>query len=164
MADARSVCRERWRSGFTLTELVAVVGLVALLAAVSAPRWFGGRTFEERLFLEEVLAAVRYAQKVALATGCEVRITTTGGTYALSQRVGCETGAFGLPVAHPAGSGPGYTGSAPAGLAFASDVDPFAFDAVARARNADGDLTEVLIGVGARTIAVAGETGFIDAP
>jgi MSHA pilin protein MshC len=160
---SQGVSAGRRCAGFTLTELVIVVGLVALLAAVGAPRWFGSGAFDERRFLEEVLAALRYSQKVAVATGCEVRVTTAGGGYAVAQRSACETGGFDRALSHPAGLGTAYAGSPPAGIGLVSDVEPFLFDGLGRARSAGGEVADVTLELGTRAIVVTGETGFIDA-
>lgn len=152
----------RNRGGFTIAELVVVMGLVALLAAVAAPRFVGRGAFDERLFQEELAAAVRYAQKVAVASGCEVRVSLGGGGYALTRRSGCNAGPFDQPVGAPEAPADSFSGAAPAGVSFAASVDPFVFDAFGRARTSAGAVTDVTLTVGSRTVRVVGETGFVD--
>lgn len=163
MQGAGPGSRARIRGAFTIAELVVVVGLVALLAAVVAPRFAGRRAFDERLFQEELAAAVRYAQKVAVASGCPVRVSFAGGGYALAQRSGCTTGPFDRPVGAPEAPADPFSGTAPAGVALGASVDPFVFDAFGRARTPAGAVTDVSVAAGARTLQVVGETGFVDA-
>ena len=54
-------------AGFSLIELVVVIVLLGIVAAVAMPRLQGGSGFEERGFRDEVVAALRYAQKSAVA-------------------------------------------------------------------------------------------------
>ncbi len=53
--------------GFTMVELIVTVIIIGIMAAVVAPRFFGKHGFEERGFHDESIAALRYAQKAAIA-------------------------------------------------------------------------------------------------
>ncbi|MFW5970233.1 MAG: pilus assembly FimT family protein [Halofilum sp. (in: g-proteobacteria)] len=103
--------------GFSLIELVTVLVLVGALA-VFASAQFRTQGFERYAFREELISAAQYAQKLALASGCDVQLEVDGGGYALNYRSGgsdtsCGSGGFDEPVADPAGGG-AYSGSSDA--------------------------------------------------
>jgi MSHA pilin protein MshC len=151
--------------GLTLIELVLAVALVGLLAAVAGPRQFFSATDTTRadLFSQELLSALRYAQKLAVATGCNVQVSLTATSYALTQQPGCAGAVYTLPVRDPGTGATAYANGAPSGVTISSTVNPIRFDALGRARDGAGAVSDAAIGVGARTLAVAGETGFVSA-
>jgi MSHA pilin protein MshC len=116
--------------------------------------------FDERFFRDDALGALRFAQKLAVASGCPVQLEITGGAYSVTQRAACTSGAFSAPVVHPGTGASSYSGSAPSGLAFSSSVSPLVFDALGRATDSGGAVTDAVVSVGAKTIQVEGETGF----
>jgi MSHA pilin protein MshC len=145
-------------------ELVLVLVVIGILAGVAGPRFFGRAEFDERLFFDDARSALRYAQKLAVATGCEVRVSIAANAYGLAQQSTCSGGAFDQPVVHPGTGAPSYANTAPAGVALTSDVNPFRFDSLGRARDAGGGTTDVTVTVGTRTLLVEGETGFVRSP
>ena len=75
-----AICGARQQRGFTLTELIVTIVVAGILAAVFVPRFDGEHGFEGRGFRDETAAALRYAQKSAIASRRLVCLTFTATT------------------------------------------------------------------------------------
>src|SRR3970282_2479781 len=73
---ARPVAR-----GVTLVGLVFVIVIVGVLAAVAIPRFFDNRVFQARGYYEDLAAGLKFAQKLAVASGCAVRVVVDAPGY-----------------------------------------------------------------------------------
>jgi len=107
--------------GYTLIELVTVLVIVGALAVFVIPR-FNPQGFDRFGFRQELLSAARYAQKTAMASGCEVQLAVSAGadTVAVNYRAGgddasCGGGGFTDSVQSPSRGGP-FTVAAPDGV------------------------------------------------
>ena len=81
---------------------------------------FEATAFEAPAYAQELAAAARYAQKLAVTSGCPVNFSVTAAGYALTQAQSTPppcTGALvmTLPAKHPA-TGENFTGTVTAGV------------------------------------------------
>lgn len=106
--------QEKCNNGFTLIELIAVIVLLSVMGVVGIARLGNLGEFDSRAFYDEVVNAVRYAQKLAISTGCSVQVTISATGYALHQRqTDCITGAFTRDVVNPSDRSSHYQKSNP---------------------------------------------------
>lgn len=157
-------------TGATLVELVTVILLLGILAAFAAPRFFSKSDFDSRGFFELSLSAVRFAQKLAITTGCDTRMLFQAGSFSIRQWATCipadHTSATNA-VLQPGANNP--VSAAPAGVAI-GDLD-FFFDSIGRPRAVllavppsrpplISNPATLQLSIASRTLQVEPETGF----
>ncbi len=81
-----SVAAHSRLGGYTLIELVLVLVIAGILAAIAGPRFFDMGVFTQRAYADELAAALRSAQKAAVASDCPARVTVTDTGYAVAQQ------------------------------------------------------------------------------
>lgn len=79
--------------GFTIVELVTVMIIIGVIAAVSAPRFLGRDAFDARGSYATLSAALRYAQKTAIAqrTTVYANINTASRVVCLGYTSNCSS-------------------------------------------------------------------------
>ena len=159
----RTGARCGYTVGHTLVELVTVIVILGILSAFAVPRFFDAQVFEERGFYEEVAAALRYGQKIAVGSGCPVRVTITASSYDLKQQAAsgnrCDPSDSSWAVAVMMPTGQAAAGSAPAGIAL-GPVTTFQLDGLGQT-NLGSNLT---VTVGALSLTVQAESGYVQIP
>jgi len=137
--------------GFTMTELILVIVITGILAAMAMPRFFDRNVFDSRGFYDQVLSTLRYAQKEAIAQHRFVCVTITGSNnVALTQGAANTCGGN---LANPAGSS-SYSVTAPDAVTVSNAA--FYFDALGKP-----SATQSITVSGNAAITVEAETGYV---
>jgi MSHA pilin protein MshC len=144
--------------GFTMVELILVIVIIGIISAVVGPRFFDRQVFDERLFFEESQAAVRYGQKLALASGCLTQVSLDNNGYHLLQAVNCTSGAYSAEVRGPDGETP-FAAPAPTHVTLTAVNFPVVFDSLGRPSSAASATVGTLNG--GFTLSVTPETGLL---
>jgi len=151
-------CRStlRCQRAFTMTELVAIMVIIGILAAFAIPRFFGASAFQSRGFADQVQTSLGYAQKIAIAQRRFVCMSFS--TNSLTLTTG-PTAACGTPLASPSGSA-NYLITAPSGITFNALPTDFSFDALGRPSASQ----TITIASATNPIVVEAETGHVHSP
>ena len=144
------------QAGFTLVELVSILVLAGILAAVAGPRFFSAPTFASRGYADAASGFLRYARKLAVAR--HGAITVQAGSDGLSL---CSSAGHPCPDAvpwpGPLGDTP-YRLDPPQGVTLAASAASITFDSQGRP---DAGLTLTIVGDTTRTLTVEAETGYV---
>lgn len=140
----------RRAAGFSLPELVAVIVIVAVLAAVAVPR-FNQTAIDAAWFQEQVKGALRYAQRQAVA---QRRLVYARVDASPAQLRLCYDAACTQPLTDAA-NGTAYTLAVPSGVALSASSSPFSFNGLGQPSAA------VTLSVNGGAITVATETGYV---
>lgn len=113
--------------GFTLVELICALVILGIVVAIGAPRLIDNRVFTERGYSDEIAGALRHAQRVAIASSCNVRFVVNAAGYSATQRnafATCRTaGAWTTPIL--LSDGTVLAGATPNGVAVNGTVAEF---------------------------------------
>lgn len=152
----------RASSGFTLVELITIMILVGILAAVAFPRMDGVDVFRSVEFRDRAVAALRHAHKTAIAQRRVVRATFLVDRVTLDID-GARNGVY-VNLAIPGNPGGGATVIGNGAKAVFSVVPPDLFfqpDGRVTTNAAGTTLAGVAVEVDGLGIRVVGSTGFI---
>ncbi len=139
-------------------ETIMVIIIMGIFSAITIPKFFTLASYQNQVYFDDTVSAIRYAQKFAVATGCLVQVTVNAHGYALnrpSEEDQCRNAnaLFSLPITRPGSQTP-YINTEPDLTLSPNTV--FTFDALGRASgNINLSVNQ------SQTITIVKETGFV---
>ncbi len=151
-------------AGFTLVELVSVMVLIGVLAAVATPRFFATEVFAANGYAAELRAAIRHAQAVALASGCATRVVVDATGLRLQRWRGGTDCNDRSGVAETIGRPGGDTYDIRAPRDVDASPGDFSFDGFGRPHAANGSAIDTVLAldVGTQRITIQPDTGLVE--
>ncbi len=157
----------RQEYGFTIVELVAVMVITGIIAAIAAPRFIGVDAFDARGSYSTLVSALRYAQKTAIAQRtlvcANVDVATKIVTLTYNTLPDCGTAPTGT-VIDPA-SQVAYSKNLSNNVTIIAPVSTVGFDGLGRpVPNATATFTvknAVVATESIRVITVEADTGYV---
>jgi MSHA pilin protein MshC len=146
--------------GYTLIELVLVIVIAGILAAIVGPHFFDQGAFAQRGYADAIAAALRMAQKAAVASDCPAEVNISSGAYAVQQQAAAgntcnpSDATWSTPVVGLDGAA--VQGSAPANVS-ASPIGAYVFSGSGALSAAPA----TSLSVGTATITIDAQTGFV---
>lgn len=138
-----------------------VIVLLSILSAVALPRFFERSAFQDRAVYDDIVSTLRFAQKMAVATGCPTQFqflpdTDDPESYQVMREQVCDNDTFNQIVANPSDSNANLENTLN-GATFNTDANIITFFPLGNAS------TSATITVAGKTINVIAETGFVNA-
>ena len=150
-------------AGWTLPELVVVIAVLAIVAALAAPRSLDRDLFAVRGYAVELASAARLSRAVATASACPVQLQISSAGYIARQPAilgtHCAAASSGFVTTVARASGGQIQGIAPASLP--------PIGALQWTFNADGSVQVaggVVAAVGPQSITIDPATGAVAGP
>jgi MSHA pilin protein MshC len=144
----------RPRLGFTLMELITILVIVSILAVAAVPR-FWGAVFDQAEFRDQTLAALRYAQRAAMAYERTVCATFTGTQLVLTYASAYGSAICDTNLLAPGGGSSPYTVNAPSSVTYTA-ASSFTFDRIGRP-----SVGQAILISGGGSVTVEADSGYV---
>ena len=149
-------------SGFTQVELIGVIALIGIVAAVAIPRFADRVGFDSRGFSDQLVNSLQYARQQAVAQRRQMCVAVAAGGYAITRAPAPGGACDGTPLLAP-DTGAAYAANVPNGVGVQGEgttalpasinFDPLGRPNAAAALRVTGDIP--------RCLRVEGETGYV---
>ncbi|HEY6825061.1 MAG TPA: GspH/FimT family pseudopilin [Steroidobacteraceae bacterium] len=145
-------------AGFTLTELAVVIAIATILSAFAISR-INTASFDTEGYANQVKAAIRYAQKIAVSQRRNVAVTVSAGAVSLTYP---DAPLSGAPVHRPPGTD-AFTVNKPTSVTLSGTLSGSSVTFSALGKPVAGGGTIIVSGgdISPITITVESETGYV---